>query len=246
MISSVHHWRSISTMRSTFATTALLSLTSSTWALLRVSENNSSLTISNERLVAGVSKTRGYINLLTLDGQNLLGKESGNTGVGPYLDCYCTPSGFWTPGRGSKVDYQLFNGTDATGVRYGGISMGETYAPTGQRLEQYWFLREGETGLHTFSRVAYYNETAPFLRNLQELRTMFRPNHDPPLFTHFVTNEEFDAPRPNTEGQVVVQDATWYLPNKDDPYVQGVGDYFTKYTYVSNETCHSNTFADSK
>ena len=118
-------------MRYTLATTALLSLTTSTWAILKVSESNSSLTISNERLVAGVSKTRGYVNLLTLDGQNLLGKEDGNTGVGPYLDCYCTPSGFWTPGRGNKVDYQLFNGTDATGVKYGGISMGETYTPTG-------------------------------------------------------------------------------------------------------------------
>jgi rhamnogalacturonan endolyase len=28
-----------------------------------------------------------------------------------------------------------------------------------------------------------------------------------------------------------VQDATWYLPNKEDPYVKGVGDYFTKYTF---------------
>lgn len=109
--------------------------------------------------------------------------------------------------------------------------MGETYAPTGQRLEQYWFLKEGETGLHTFSRVVYHNETTPFLRNLQEFRTMFRPNHEPAFFTHFVTNEKFAAPRPNDEGQVVVQDATWYLPNKNDPYVVGVGDYFTKYTF---------------
>ncbi|KAL5389165.1 hypothetical protein DPSP01_002479 [Paraphaeosphaeria sporulosa] len=109
--------------------------------------------------------------------------------------------------------------------------MGETYAATGQRLEQYWFLKEGETGLHTFSRIVYNNKTTPFLRNLQEFRTMFRPNHDPPLFTHFITNEKFAAPRPDTEGQVTVQDATWWLPNKDSPYVQGVGDYFTKYTF---------------
>jgi len=82
--------------------------------------------------------------------------------------------------------------------------MGETYTPTGQRLEQYWFLKEGETGLHTFSRVVYQNETTPFLRNLQEFRTMFRPNHEPALFTHFVTNEKFAAPRPDDEGEVVV------------------------------------------
>ncbi|KAL6162418.1 hypothetical protein ACJQWK_11351 [Exserohilum turcicum] len=109
--------------------------------------------------------------------------------------------------------------------------MGETYAPTGQRLEQYWFLKEGETGLHTFSRLVYHNKTTPFLRNLQEFRTLFRPNHDPPLFTHFVTNSKFFAPRPDTDGEVVVQDATWQLANKDDPYVKGVGDYFTKYTF---------------
>ncbi|KAH9865143.1 hypothetical protein IAQ61_009090 [Plenodomus lingam] len=217
-------------MRSLTATAALL-LSSTTLAVLNVSQNNNSLTLSNERLVASVTKTRGSINLLTLDGQNLLGTESGNTGIGPYLDCYCTPSGFWTPGRGRDVTYKLYNGTDSTGTRYGGISMGETYAPTGQRLEQYWFLREGETGLHTFSRVVYKNETSPFLRNLQEFRTLFRPNHNPPLFTHFVTNEKFSAPRPDTTGQVTVQDATWWLPNKESPYVKGVGDYFTKYTF---------------
>jgi rhamnogalacturonan endolyase len=139
-------------------------------------------------------------------------------------------SGFWTPGRRSRVDYELFNGTDLTGKRYGGISMGETYAPTGQRLDQYWFLQEGETGLHTFSRIVYNNKTTPFLRNLQEFRTLFCPNRDPPLFTHFVANDKFAAPRPDTEGQVTVQDATWRLADKDDPYVTGVDEYFTKYT----------------
>ncbi|KAI8934784.1 hypothetical protein NX059_008471 [Plenodomus lindquistii] len=217
-------------MRSLAAAAALL-LSSTTSAIFSASQNNNSLTLSNDRLVASVSKTRGHINVLTLDGQNLLGTEDGNTGIGPYLDCYCIPSGFWTPGRGRNVTYNLFNGTDITGIRYGGISMGETYAPTGQRLEQYWFLKEGETGLHTFSRVIYNNDTSPFLRNLQEFRTLFRPNHNPPLFTHFVTNEKFAAPRPDTTGQVTVQDATWWLANKEDPYVKGVGDYFTKYTF---------------
>ena len=46
-----------------------------------------------------------------------------------------------------------------------------------------------------------------------------------------MTNEKFSAPRPDTDGQITVQDATWYLPNKEDPYVKGVGDYFTKYTF---------------
>ncbi|KAF2713469.1 polysaccharide lyase family 4 protein [Pleomassaria siparia CBS 279.74] len=217
---------------------AALLLSSTAWAFLNAIENSSSLTIANDRLVASVSKSKGYINLLTLDGQNLLGKEDGDTGVGPYLDCYCIPSGFWTPGRGSNVTYNLYQGTDSTGKKYGGISMGETYIPTGQRLEQFWFLKEGETGLHTFTRVTYYNETTPFLRNLQELRTLFRPNHVPPLFTHFVTNEEFSAPRPNITDQVVVQDATWYIPTRDDPYVTKLGDYFTKYTFQDSWRNH--------
>jgi rhamnogalacturonan endolyase len=217
------------TMRNIVATALLLP--STTWAFLNASQSNSSLTIANARLTASVAKSGGYISTLTLDGQDLLGKKSGSTGIGPYLDCYCTPSGFWTPGSSSSVKYQLFNGTDSTGTPYGGISMSDTYAATGQILEQYWFLREGETGLHTFSRVVYNNKTSPFLRNLQEFRTLFRPNHDPPLFTHFVTNEKFAAPRPDTAGQVVVQDATWKLANEEDPYVQGVGDYFTKYSF---------------
>jgi rhamnogalacturonan endolyase len=61
--------------------TAALLLSSTAYAFLNATENNSSLTISNERLVASVSKSRGYVNKLLLDGQNLLGTEDGNTGV---------------------------------------------------------------------------------------------------------------------------------------------------------------------
>ncbi|PSN61322.1 rhamnogalacturonan lyase [Corynespora cassiicola Philippines] len=211
-------------MRFSAALSALL-LVPQAWAILNATEDASRLVISNDRLYAAVDKRTGAINALTLDGQNMLG-----TGTGPYLDCYCTPSGFYTPGRNGAT-FKLFKGNDSTGTSYGGISMGETYAPTGQRLEQYWFLRDGETGLHTFSRLVYNNKTSPFLRNLQEFRTMFRPNHSPSLFTHFVTNEDFAAPRPNQDGQVVVQDATWWLAHRDDPYVEGVADYFTKYTF---------------
>lgn len=84
--------------------------------------------------------------------------------------------------------------------------MSDTYTPTGQVLEQYWFLRDGETGLHAFSRIAYYNETTPFLRNLQEFRTLFRPNSD--IWTHLATNAVQYAPLPGKEAkenQVVVQ-----------------------------------------
>lgn len=209
---------------------AIAALLPTAAAVLNATENANSAVISNSRLYVAVNKKRGSINVLRLDGQNLLGTENGDTGVGPYLDCYCTPSGFYTPGRNGAT-YKLIKGRDSTGTEYGGVVMGETYPSTGQRLEQYWFLRDGETGLHTFSRLTYHNKTTPFLRNLQEFRTLFRPNHSPNLFTHFVTNENFAAPRPDTGGQITVQDATWYLPNKSHPYVKGVADYFTKYTF---------------
>jgi rhamnogalacturonan endolyase len=60
-------------------TTALL-LFSTASAFLNATEDSKSLTIANERLVASVSKSRGYVNKLFLDGQNLLGTENGNTG----------------------------------------------------------------------------------------------------------------------------------------------------------------------
>ncbi|KAH6893282.1 family 4 polysaccharide lyase [Thelonectria olida] len=201
-------------------------------AKLVANETDTALVISNDRLYAAVEKASGAIVTLSLDGQNLLGTRSGSTGLGPYLDCYCTPSGFWTPGSVSP-SYKLFKGKDSTGTAYGGVMMSDTYAQTGQVLQQYWFLRDGETGLHTFSRVAYHNETTPFLRNLQELRTLFRPNSN--IWTHLLTNEGHYAPLPGTAAkakQVVVQDATWYMGNTpDDAYVQQESDYFTKYTF---------------
>ncbi|KAH8596229.1 polysaccharide lyase family 4 protein [Bisporella sp. PMI_857] len=214
---------------------------------LNATENTTQLTLSNSRLSATVSKAGGAITSLTLDGQNLLGTRSGSTGIGPYLDCYCTPSGFYTPGS-IAPSYKLITGTDSTNTAYGGIIMSEVYPPTGQLLEQYWFLREGETGLHVFSRLAYYNETKPFLRNLQEFRTLFRPNT--PLWTHLLTNKNHYAPLPSKNAvskQVVVQDATWYLGNTpEDPYVKQEGEYFTKYIFADTWRDHDahGLFAD--
>lgn len=212
----------------------LLMLQAPQWvsAKLDATETATNLVLANDRLYASVRKAGGSIVSLTLDGQNLLGPATGSTGKGPYLDCYCTPGGFWTPGS-QKPTYELYSGTDSTGTAYGGIKMSDTYIATGQVLEQYWFLRDGETGLHMFSRVAYYNETTPFLRNLQELRTLFRPNTD--MWTHLLTNPTQYAPLPSDAAMddwVVVQDATWYLGNSpDDAYVQQEADYFTKYTF---------------
>lgn len=120
-------------------------------------QTSTALILANDRLVAQVGKSKGVVTSLYLDGQNLLGVISGSTGIGPYLDCYCTPSGAYTPGSVAPK-YELINGVDSTGTKYGGIVMNETYAATGQTLYQYWFLREGETGLHTFSRYVSLNK----------------------------------------------------------------------------------------
>lgn len=219
-------------------------------ALLRADESATRLTLSNDRLTASVIKDGGLIDILTLDGQDLLGPRNESIGVGPYLDCYCTPSGFYTPGSIAPT-YSLLHGIDSTGVSWGGIVLSEIYPPTGQVFEQYWFLRDGETGLHLWSRVAYHNSSTPFLRNLQELRTLLRPNT--PLWTHLSTNSHQFAPLPyhnpasgSSANAITVQDATWNINNASDPYVQQESDYFTKYTFSDVWRDHSahGLFAD--
>ncbi|GME49274.1 Rhamnogalacturonan lyase [Neofusicoccum parvum] len=208
-------------------------------AVLNVNETSTNIFIENDRLYLALDKSKGVIVDLALDEQDLLGPVSGSTGIGPYLDCYCTPSGFYTPGS-IAPQYQIFQDVDSAGVPYAGVVMGETYPATGQVLEFYYFVREGETGIHTFSRLTYFNETTPFLRNLQEFRTLFRPNTA--LWTHLSTNEKTYAPLPSKDAvanEVVVQDATWYLGNTpEDQYVQQWADYFTKYTFQAQWRDH--------
>ncbi|KAL2820919.1 Rhamnogalacturonate lyase B [Aspergillus cavernicola] len=201
-------------------------------AALTATQDDSSITLENDRLKAVFDIGQGRVADLYLDGQDLLGPQSGSTGVGPYLDCYCTPSGFYTAGSTNPL-MELVQGTDSTGKKYAGVILNDTYTPTGQDFQQYWFLRDGETGLHMFSRLAYYNETTPFLRNLQELRTLFRPNTD--LWTHLSSSDLQTAPLPGDEAvadQIVVQDATWRFNNTpDDAYYTEFSEYFTKYTF---------------
>lgn len=217
-------------------------------ATLTITETSSLVTLKNDRLTAIVGKSSGAVIDLTLDGRDLLGAQSGSTGI-LYLDCYCIPSGFYTVGS-TTPSIQVVNGTDSTGTRYGGVVLSDTYTPTGQFFQQFWFLRDGETGLHTFTRLSYFNETTPFLRNLQELRTLFRPNANLGLWTHLSTNEEQTAPLPSKAGvakQVVVQDATWTLENTpDDPYYKEFAEYFTKYTFSSDwrQTIAHGMYAD--
>lgn len=218
---------------------ALLVFSADVLAVLTVNETSTQIVIANDRLYVALDKSQGVISGLTLDDQDLLGPVSGSTGIGPYLDCYCTPSGFYTPGS-RDPQYQIFQDVDSEGVPYAGVVMGETYAATGQLLEFYYFVREGETGIHNFARLAYYNETTPFLRNLQEFRTLFRPNTE--LWTHLATNDKTYAPLPSKNAvanEVVVQDATWSLLNTpDDPYVTQWADYFTKYTFQAQWRDH--------
>ncbi|KAE8153201.1 rhamnogalacturonate lyase B [Aspergillus avenaceus] len=201
-------------------------------ATLNVSQDNDTITLSNDRLTTVFAMAKGRVAELYLDGQDLLGPESGSSGVGPYLDCYCTPSGFYTAGS-TNPRMEVVQGTDSTGTKWAGVILNDTYTPTGQEFQQYWFLRDGETGLHMFSRLAYYNETTPFLRNLQEFRTLLRPNTD--LWTHLTSSDVQTAPLPSKQAikeQVVVQDATWRFNNTpDDAYYTQFSEYFTKYTF---------------
>ncbi|CAE6460380.1 unnamed protein product [Rhizoctonia solani] len=201
---------------------------------LSIKETSTAFELSNGRLSASMAKSSGVITTMTLDGQDLLG-----TGRGLYLDCSCTPAGFYTPGTSNPIIKSL-NGTDSTGIAWGGFVLEDTYPATGQLFQQYWFLRDGETGLHSFSRAAYYNETTPFLRDFAEFRTLFRPTSK--LWTHISTNRQHWAPLPSagaTANQVVVQDATWYLGNTpNDSYVQHEADYFTKYTFADTWRDH--------
>jgi rhamnogalacturonan endolyase len=222
--------------------------------LLNATQDDVQLIIQNDRLIAAVLKASGVIYALSLDGQNLLGEagfvqptpggstDNGDIGIGPYLDCVCVleGSGSYTPGSIDPT-YQLITGVDSTNTSYGGIVMSEIYPPSGQLLEQYWFLRDGETGLHTFSRLAYHNSSTQFLRNLQEFRTLFRPNTT--LWTDLLTNEIQFAPLPSQDAidkQVVVQDATWsFNATPDDPYVIQESTYFTKYMFADTWRDHN-------
>ncbi|KAL2863385.1 polysaccharide lyase family 4 protein [Aspergillus lucknowensis] len=201
-------------------------------AALTAAEDDTSITLENDRLKAIFDKEQGSVVDLYLDGQDLLGERSGSTGIGPYLDCYCIPSGFYTAGSTNPL-VELVQGTDSSGTEYAGIILNDTYIPTGQQFQQYWFLRDGETGFHMFSRLAYYNETTPFLRNLQEFRTLLRPNTD--LWTHLSSSDLQTAPLPSDEAieqQIDVQDATWRFNNTpSDPYYKQFSEYFTKYTF---------------
>lgn len=107
-------------------------------------------------------------------------------------------------------------------------------------LEQYWFLRDGEAGLHVFARAKYSNSRTPSGGDLGEMRQLFRPSNS--LWTHLSSSDGMYAPLPDTSGAPAVQDAAWYVGGKKDhPYVKQMSDYFTKYMFSEtwrNQTVH--------
>ncbi|KAI0120576.1 polysaccharide lyase family 4 protein [Hypoxylon sp. NC0597] len=202
-------------------------LASQVTAFLNATETRDQYILQNDDLYVAVGKSSGQVVKILLGKEDLLG-----TGKGPYLDCSCVPSGFWAPGGTAR--FQLIRGADSTGTPYGGVVMRDTYSSTNQTLEQYWFLREGETGLHVFSRVTYFNQRTPFLRGLGELRTLFRPSTR--LWTHLSGSDGNWAPIPSADANgraVTVQDATTYLGDAtNDAYVKQYSDFFTKYAFA--------------
>jgi rhamnogalacturonan endolyase len=193
------------------------------YAAIKSSEDSSTINISNDRLSFSVTKASGSVSKLSLDEQSLLG-----SGRGPYLDGHFS-DGFWTPG-GAGATYKLFKGIDGDNKAYAGAMMSQDYKNTGRVLEQYWFLRDGETGIHVFSRAKYSNSQVPSGGDLGEMRQLFRPSAS--VWTHLSSSVEMYAPLPDTDGAPTVQDASWYVGGKkDNPYVKQMSDYFTKYMF---------------
>ncbi|KAJ7250745.1 galactose mutarotase-like protein [Mycena rebaudengoi] len=182
---------------------------------------------ANDLVTFDVLKLTGYVRNLTYQGVDLLGSVSGNAGQ-IYTDF---PSAIFS--LTGNASAEIVSGAD-----WAGIVLTDNNAAVGTTVQRSWFLRDGESGLHSFVRMAYHNETGPSLGALGEARTMFRPNTG--LWTHLVTNDEQWAPLPSEKAlasQISVQDATWYLGlTPDDPYVEQESDYWTKYTFADNQT----------
>ncbi|KAH9849784.1 galactose mutarotase-like protein [Lenzites betulinus] len=191
-----------------------------------VNETASIYTFANDRISFNVVKKNGYIQNLLFDGISVLGTLSGNAGQ-VYTDF--PSNGFALVGTSAEI---------VQGNGYAGIVLTDNDTTSGSLVQRSWFLRDGETGLHSFVRLAYHNSTVPSKGALGEVRTMFRPNGGP--WTTLVTNAEQWAPLPGSAAfaeQVQVQDATWYLGlTPDDAYVQQESDYWTKYTFADNQT----------
>jgi rhamnogalacturonan endolyase len=92
---------------------ALASFLTTTNGYINLTDTETSLVLSNDRLYMSLHKSQATPLTLTLDGQDLLG-----TGKGPYVDCHCVPSGSWAPGNKGSAIYTLIQDIDSTNTLY--------------------------------------------------------------------------------------------------------------------------------
>ena len=192
-------------------------------AAITASESGSAINIRNDRLVLAVSKSRGTIDQLSLDGQDLLG-----SGGRLYLDCHCD-SGFWNGGS-----FQLYRGTDKSGTAYAGVRISAN-VDSGRTFESYYFLRDGETGLHTFGRAVYPNGGS-----LGEMRFLFRPSTS--IWNHLSSSDEMWSVLPSSSGRTTVQDTTYHISGDgvNARYRSQMSDYFSKYMFAESWEYHTH------
>ncbi|KAI9155201.1 polysaccharide lyase family 4 protein [Paramyrothecium foliicola] len=184
--------------------------------LLTARETADHLILENDQLHVAVSKKTGQMVKVDLEGQDLVGK-----GRGTYLDCSCTPEGFWSPEARAALGWCK----EKTAMVFHMAFMWD-----GERCVSQDWAREMAAklwnGHHTYTRVTYFNETQPVLRQLQEMRTCsdLTPTSGP-----------------------TSQDATNYLGGTpEDPLMQSYSDFFTKYSFADQWRNHKaqGMFAD--
>lgn len=126
-------------------------------------------------------------------------------------------------------------GKDSVGTSYAGVFLQEVL-PVGHTFQQWYFLREQETGLHNFARLLYSNKSVgqPFQNGgipVREIREVFQFNTT--LWQTASTNPTLNVTIPRQSSitsAVQVQDATWSLAGTpDEPFVQQTSNYWTKY-----------------
>ncbi|EIN06818.1 galactose mutarotase-like protein [Punctularia strigosozonata HHB-11173 SS5] len=214
-------------------------LTRETFAKVVATENATFLAFDNGRLSFTVDKTTGFLGHAHLDGFDLQGPQSNSSGRG-YYECHCVPTDYQVAGSdiyhvGLNSTFNLLQGHDSTGKAYAGV-FAQEILPIGHTFQQWYFLRDGETGLHNFARLIYHNDTVgpPFEDGgipVREIREVFQFNTT--LWQTASTNPTLNVSIPSQEAitpAIQVQDATWYLGmTPEEPFVQETAVYWTKY-----------------
>lgn len=113
------------------------------------------------------------------------------------------------------------------------MKLGSTFSDR-HIFETYFFLRDGETGLHSFGRAAYPNGGA-----LGEMRFLFRPNTA--IWNHLSSSDEMWSVLPQGSFSDA-QDATWAVGGGgiNAEYRRQISDYFTKYMFSEQWENHTH------